>query len=84
MQTSVTTDRPELSTEKAAGYCSCKPSTFKTFRSRQQGPAFYKIGRRVLYKQSDLDIWMESRRVDPKDQPREAKVPGHGPTRRGA
>ena len=42
----------------------------------------YRLGRRVLYKQSDLDIWMECRRVDPKDQPRDAKVPGHAPMRR--
>ena len=56
---------PLMPTDHAAAYCGCSPSTFKTFRSQQRGPAYYRTGKRVLYKPADLDAWLETKRIDP-------------------
>lgn len=34
------------------------------WRCRGIGPAFYKLGRKVLYKGHDLNAWVEVRRVN--------------------
>ncbi len=34
-------------------------------KGRMPLPPFYKIGRRVLYKKTDLDTWIEQFRVEP-------------------
>jgi hypothetical protein len=34
-----------------------------------KGPAFYKIEGRVYYREEDLAIFLESRRIDPEEQP---------------
>ena len=31
---------------------------------RTPGPPFYRVGRRIFYKQSDLDVWLELHRVE--------------------
>ena len=31
---------------------------------RTPGPTFYRVGRRIFYKQSDLDVWLELHRVE--------------------
>lgn len=35
------------------------------WRHRRCGPAYYKIGRKVLYSGSDLNAWIAARRVEP-------------------
>jgi hypothetical protein len=60
-------DRPRMTTKEAAAYLGCKASSLRTGRSRSWGPAFYRgVAKEVLYKKSDLDAWIESRRVEPK------------------
>ncbi|PHO02205.1 MerR family transcriptional regulator [Rhodobacteraceae bacterium 4F10] len=35
------------------------------WRHKGAGPAYYKLGRKVVYRGSDLNVWVEARRVDP-------------------
>ena len=35
------------------------------WRHHGQGPAFYRIGRKVLYRGADINAWLEARRVEP-------------------
>ena len=34
------------------------------WRHKNTGPAYYKIGRKVVYRGSDLNDWLEANRVD--------------------
>lgn len=47
-----------MDTEEAAPYSKYAVSTFEKFRTYGGGPRFHKRGRKVLYKQSDLDAWL--------------------------
>ncbi|MEP3440060.1 MerR family transcriptional regulator [Sulfitobacter sp.] len=35
------------------------------WRHKLRGPAFYKLGRKVIYRGSDLNSWAETNRIDP-------------------
>ena len=35
------------------------------WRHKGMGPAFYKLGRKVIYRGSDLNSWAETNRTDP-------------------
>ena len=35
------------------------------WRHKSRGPAYYKLGRKVIYRGSDLNAWAEAKRVDP-------------------
>jgi hypothetical protein len=35
------------------------------WRHKGMGPAFYRLGRKIIYRGSDLNAWAESSRVDP-------------------
>ena len=50
------------SVEEAAQYLRVSQSFLNQARTRGDGPAFYKIGRRVVYETADLDLWKETRR----------------------
>ena len=47
-----------LSTPWAAEYLAVSPATLEALRSRGGGPAFAKLGRRVVYRREDLDAWL--------------------------
>ena len=49
-----------LPTREAANYLGLSHRTLEGMRCRGGGPAFLKLGRRVLYRQVDLDAWVES------------------------
>lgn len=49
-----------LTPKEAAAYARTTPGTLSTMRSGHTGPKFYKpSARRVLYRKSDLDAWLE-------------------------
>jgi hypothetical protein len=55
-----------LATDEAAQLLKTTPGSLAVGRcQRRDGPPFYKIGRKVLYRKSDLLSWVESHRVDP-------------------
>lgn len=35
------------------------------WRHKGQGPAYYKLGRKIIYRGFDLNTWVEANRVDP-------------------
>ncbi len=35
------------------------------WRHKGMGPAFYKLGRKIIYRGADLNTWAEAQRVDP-------------------
>lgn len=35
------------------------------WRHKGGGPAYYKLGRKVIYRGSDLNIWLDAKRVVP-------------------
>lgn len=47
-----------------ARYLKCKRKTAQAWRTRGGGPPFIYVGRLVRYKKSDVDRWLESRRVN--------------------
>ncbi len=36
------------------------------WRHKNVGPAFYKLGRKIIYRGADLNEWAEANRIDPK------------------
>ena len=37
------------------------------WRHRGVGPAFYRLGRKIIYRGADLNAWAEASRVEPKN-----------------
>lgn len=35
------------------------------WRHKGIGPAYYRLGRKIVYRGTDLNVWAESHRVDP-------------------
>ena len=50
-------------TAEAAEYTRCHPVTLRKWRVDGTGPVFIKMGRRVLYRQRDLDHWLMGQRA---------------------
>ncbi len=38
------------------------PVTAERWRCRGNGPPFYRFGRRIIYRVSDIEAWLEARR----------------------
>ena len=51
-----------MTTEEAALYVRLSPRTLERYRVTGEGPTYLKNGRRVLYRQADLDQWLENNR----------------------
>jgi predicted DNA-binding transcriptional regulator AlpA len=51
-----------LSAPEAAQYLGISASTLSKYRVFGGGPAFFKLGRRVVYSTRDLDAWVGTRR----------------------
>jgi hypothetical protein len=66
----------KLTTEEAAAYLRLKPGTLEVWRCRGRGPKYQKIGRRVIYDQTDLNDYASANTVLTTDTcPKLAKVP---------
>ncbi|MBF0296779.1 MAG: helix-turn-helix domain-containing protein [Magnetococcales bacterium] len=57
------TQRPKLKRPDAAQYMGISTSTLEKFACTGGGPQFIKLGKTVLYDPSDLDSWLEARKV---------------------
>jgi hypothetical protein len=51
-----------LKTPAAADYCGLAASTLEKLRVSGGGPAYIKLGRRVVYHRDDLDAWLGTMR----------------------
>ena len=47
-------------TDSAAGKLGVKRKTLENWRSLGKGPAFHKVGGKVLYEESELDAWLQT------------------------
>ena len=55
-------DMPKVITAKvAAGFVGLSESTLAKMRLNGNGPVYCKLGRRVVYRPSDLEQWLQSR-----------------------
>jgi excisionase family DNA binding protein len=54
--------RAALKTDEAAAYVGSSSSTLEKLRVYGGGPAFSKLGRRVVYRTADLEAWLEQNR----------------------
>lgn len=54
-----------LDNDQAATFMGLKPATLEIWRSRGEGPHFFKVGRKVMYSIDDLRAWMAARRRGP-------------------
>ena len=52
---------PMLTTEELGQYLHQPASTIRYWRHTGTGPRGVKLGRRVLYRLSDVDAWVEAR-----------------------
>jgi hypothetical protein len=41
------------------------PAKLAQWRHKGIGPAYFKLGRKIIYRGEDLNAWAEARRVDP-------------------
>lgn len=57
--------KPTLNTPEAADYVGSTVSTLNSWRYLGRGPAFIKLGRRVVYRVDDLDAWLDAHTVTP-------------------
>lgn len=53
-----------LTTAEVADLLRITPGTLRLWRHRQQGPPSYAYGRQVVYKTSEVDAWLESKRSE--------------------
>lgn len=58
-QTSIKSDL--LNRQAAANFLNIKKSTLEAWAVRGGGPIFYKFGRAVRYRISDLEAWVDSK-----------------------
>jgi excisionase family DNA binding protein len=58
-----------LTTKEAARRLGFTPQTLRLWRSQDRGPAYVQTeGGGVRYRRSDLEAWIEQRRVTTRDQ----------------
>jgi predicted DNA-binding transcriptional regulator AlpA len=57
----MTNDLITLNAVQAASVLGLAPSTLAKLRLSGHGPAYCKLGRRVVYRRADLEAWLESR-----------------------
>jgi len=60
-----TVKKPAVNDVYASAYLGVKPQTLRNWRCQMRGPAYSKIGRRIVYAVQDLDKYREKNRVDP-------------------
>ena len=58
-------DEPLIPPEEAAVDLHVVPNTLAAWRSRNQGPPYFKVGKLVFYKRSTNREWVNSRVVRP-------------------
>ena len=57
-----------LNDVQAAAFLGLAPQTLRNARCHRRGPAYIKLGRRIVYKLSDLQEYLAKHRVDPEAQ----------------
>lgn len=50
---------PLLTTEEAAAVLRLSPNTLRSWRTMRRGPKFATIGRRIVYRRSDVERYIQ-------------------------
>jgi excisionase family DNA binding protein len=53
--------------KQAAKYVGVTEATLRSWRSRGEGPRYFRAGKLIRYRRSDLDAWIEARLSEPDD-----------------
>ena len=61
-------DNRVLNVSQAATYLGLAPQSLHNMRFRGVGPAYHKLGSRVVYRISDLELYLMERRIIPQDR----------------
>lgn len=80
------TQQPSLTESHLAKKFDIAAATWRKWRARGRGPAFYRLGGKIRYALTDVEAWIQASRVQPgapKGKPRrerkpQARVTGHG------
>ena len=54
-----------LSEDEVAARLKVARGTLRTWRNRDQGPAFVRVGSLYRYKVSDVQTWLDARKITP-------------------
>jgi excisionase family DNA binding protein len=54
-------ETPLLNIEQASKYIQLSTATLSRMRKDNSGPAYVKLGARILYRKTDLDAYIESK-----------------------
>lgn len=60
--------QPNLNEQQSAEHVNLSPYTMRNMRQAGRGPAFARLGGRVIYRRSDLDKWIAEHMVSTQDQ----------------
>jgi excisionase family DNA binding protein len=59
------TEDEHLTTEEVAELCHTSPGTVHYWRSMGKGPKAYKVGRRLIFRRSEVQAWINAHASDP-------------------
>lgn len=66
---------PLLSPDSASAYLQVLPSTLAEWRMSGRGPSYLRVGRRVYYRQHEIDGWLSTRVFSrTSDEPHAAQI----------
>jgi excisionase family DNA binding protein len=54
---------PSLTTKQASEYLNCSKDLLRLWREQGRGPRYFKLGRIIRYRPSDLETWISKRKV---------------------
>lgn len=60
-----TTQQNALTDIEASRFLGLKPQTLRNWRCLMRGPAYSRVGRRVIYTLEDLENYRAKNRIDP-------------------
>ena len=55
-----------LSLEQTSRYLGVSQAALRTWKRDGKGPAFFRAGKLLRFRKSDLDLWIQERLVKPK------------------
>jgi predicted DNA-binding transcriptional regulator AlpA len=57
-----------LDTKEAAAFIGIGVSTLYQWRTEKRGPRYIDLGKRIIYRESDILLWLESKTRDPEKE----------------
>ena len=57
-----------LSLQQASQYLGVSQAALRAWKRDGRGPAFFRAGKLLRFRKSDLDLWIQQRLVDPKQK----------------